>query len=76
VDEQRKSLDDAEQEQGQPDESIARPSTMFDETDEATSAELARIARKKAAILGLAAGGVMSLIIVICAGLIYLLGTS
>jgi hypothetical protein len=50
---------------------------MFDVDDEReTAEEMTRLARKRAAIWGLAAGGVMSLIIVVCAVLIYLLGTS
>ena len=54
-----------------------RPKTMFDrDDDQATIDEMTRDARKRAAIWGLAAGGVMSLILVICAVLIYLLGTS
>ncbi len=55
----------------------ARPKTMFDrDEDQATIDEMTRLARKRAAIWGLAAGGVMSLILVVCAVLIYLLGTS
>jgi hypothetical protein len=54
-----------------------RPRTMFDrDEDQATLDEMTRLARKRAAIWGLAAGGVMSLILVVCAVLIYLLGTS
>jgi hypothetical protein len=50
---------------------------MFDDADEdqVALAEMKRFERKRAAIWGLAAGGIMSLIIVICAVLIYLLGT-
>jgi len=59
------------------DASATRPKTMFDrDEDQATLNEMTRDARKRAAIWGLAAGGVMSLILVICAVLIYLLGTS
>lgn len=58
-------------------ETTARPKTMFDrDDDQATIDEVTRFARKRAAIWGLAAGGVMSLILVVCAVLIYLLGTS
>ena len=54
-----------------------RPKTMFDRDDDRESIdEMTRYARKRAAIWGLAAGGVMSLILVVCAVLIYLLGTS
>jgi hypothetical protein len=51
--------------------------SMFDEAAEADALdEMTRFARKRAAIWGLAAGGVMSLILVVCAVLLYLLGTS
>ena len=54
-----------------------RPKTMFDATDEREAVdEMTRFARKRAAIWGLAAGGIMSVILIICAVLIYLLGTS
>ena len=54
-----------------------RARTMFDrDDDQAAHDEMTRFARKRAAIWGLAAGGVMSLILVVCAVLIYLLGTS
>jgi hypothetical protein len=54
-----------------------RPATMFDNDDDREALEeMTRFARKRAAIWGLAAGAVMSLILVVCAVLIYLLGTS
>jgi hypothetical protein len=78
VDDQRNSQADHEQEPAETSETAtARPTTMFDVDDEReTSEEMTRLARKRAAIWGLAAGGVMSLIIVICAVLVYLLGAS
>jgi hypothetical protein len=54
-----------------------RPTTMFDQDDDRASLdEMTRFARKRAAIWGLAAGGLMSVILIVCAGLIYLLGTN
>jgi hypothetical protein len=44
--------------------------------DPAEQHEALRAVRRRAMIWGLAAGGVMSLILVLCAVLLYLLGTS
>ena len=77
MDEQRNSQPELEQEAVE--ETTSPPKTMFDRDaseDAESFAEMQRFARKRAAIWGLAAGGVMSLIIVVCAVLIYLLGTS
>lgn len=50
---------------------------MFDRDDEQDAAEeMKRFARKRAAIWGLAAGAIMSGILLVCALLLYLLGTS
>jgi hypothetical protein len=78
VDEQRNPQADPDQETPAASETTARPKTMFDaaEEDQVALDEMKRFERKRAAIWGLAAGGVMSLIIVVCAVLIYLLGTS
>jgi hypothetical protein len=78
VDDQRNSQADHEQEPVETADPVTAPTkTMFDRDDEREmTAEMTRLARKRAAIWGLAAGGVMSLIIVICAVLVYLLGTS
>ena len=69
-----------ETDQATPDDKAATPGqrpAMFDRTREADDHdELLRFARKRAAIWGLAGGGIMSLILIVCAGLIYLLGTS
>lgn len=77
MDEQRNSQpDDGQEPDATTETTTARPKTMFNRDDEqATVDEMTRLARKRAAIWGLAAGGVMSLIIVVCAVLIYLLGT-
>lgn len=73
MDEQRNPQDATEQESETP---PARPKTMFDRDDEREARDdMVRFARKRAAIWGLAAGGIMSLILVVCAVLIYLLGT-
>jgi hypothetical protein len=73
VDEQRNPQDATEQES---EPAPARPKTMFDRDDEREARdEMVRFARRRAAIWGLAGGVVMSLILVLCAVLIYLLGT-
>lgn len=72
MDEERNPRDAREQER----EAAERPTTMFGrDTEREAIDEMTRFARKRAAIWGLAAGGVMSLILVICAVLLYLLGT-
>jgi hypothetical protein len=82
VDEERNRQDESEQEVEPADSAsteatATRPKTMFDrDEDRAEIDAMTREARKRAAIWGLAAGGVMSLILVVCAVLIYLLGTS
>jgi hypothetical protein len=82
VDEERNPQVESEQEVEAADPASAeatatRTKTMFDrDDDQATIDEMTRDARRRAAIWGLAAGGVMSLILVVCAVLIYLLGTS
>lgn len=74
MDDQRKPQSEPEQDA---DATTARPKTMFDRDEEQAAAdEMTRFARKRAAIWGLAAGGIMSIILIICAVLIYLLGTS
>jgi hypothetical protein len=78
VDEQRNPQADPDQEPTDTGEATARPKSMFgtaDDDDQLALDEMKRFERKRAAIWGLAAGGIMSLIIVICAVLIYLLGT-
>jgi hypothetical protein len=78
VDEQRNPQADPDQEPTDTGETTARPKSMFgtaDDDDQLALDEMKRFERKRAAIWGLAAGGIMSLIIVICAVLIYLLGT-
>ncbi|HEX5165556.1 MAG TPA: hypothetical protein VFV93_09185 [Thermomicrobiales bacterium] len=77
MDEQRNPQHESDQEIDDTSEATARPKTMFDaaEEDQLVLDEMKRFERKRAAIWGLAAGGIMSLIIVICAVLIYLLGT-
>ena len=79
MDEQRNPQADPDQETDAASDATARPKTMFDapdDDDQMALDEMKRFERKRAAIWGLAAGGIMSLIIVVCAVLIYLLGTS
>lgn len=74
MDDQRNPQTATEQDAGV---TAERPKTMFDRDDDpAALEEMTRFGRKRAAIWGLAAGGVMSLILVVCAVLLYLLGTS
>ena len=77
MDEQRNPPADAEQEIEAAETTPAPPKTMFDraEEDRAAMDEMTRFARKRAALWGLAAGGLMSLILIVCALLLYLLGT-
>ena len=76
MDDQRNPQTETDQEHDA-EPTATRPTTMFDRDEEqAATDEMTRFARKRAAIWGLAAGGVMSLILVVCAVLIYLLGTS
>ncbi len=74
MDDQRNPQSPTEQDADAP---AARPKTMFDRDEDSTALnEITRFGRKRAAVWGLAAGGVMSLILVVCAVLLYLLGTS
>ena len=83
MDDQRNPQSNSQQDAGasEPPEAEAtpsRPNTMFDRDADREAAEfdeMRRFARRRAAIWGLAAGGIMSLILILCAVLLYLVGT-